>query len=256
VAVHRAATRWALGELLPPWVPALVVASGSTLLTLWRPGITPDHPWAERRLLVPLAFVVVLVVAAAAEVQRRSAAAVDRRYAVAPGEVWHRRLRATVRAVPATLVALTLLVPTAVATAPHLRERVELGSAPAVDRLCGALSDGDVVLMVDSRAVNEWPQVVRGTCGHPAVATTAALRADQVAFAAAVRRLDEGARSAGGRLVLLAADSPQILGALGASELRQVVDAEVLEDPRMLEQRPEGLVPLRISVWLAAAGVT
>jgi hypothetical protein len=254
VAVRRATTRWTLGELLQPWVPALVVATGSTLLTLWRPGITPDHPWAERRLLVPLGLVVVLVVAAAAEVQRRSVAAVDRRYAVAPGEVLHRRVRAVVRSLPATVVALTLLVPTAAATAPHLTERVERGSAAAVDRLCGALRDGDVVLMVDSRAVNEWPQVVRGSCGHPAVATTAAVRADQVAFDAAIRRLDEGVRSAGGRLVLLATDSTGMLGALGASDLRRVVDVEVLEDPRLLEQRPEGLVPLPITVWLAAPG--
>ena len=33
------------------WVPALVVAAGSTLLPLLRPGITPDHPWADRRRL-------------------------------------------------------------------------------------------------------------------------------------------------------------------------------------------------------------
>ena len=44
------------------WLPALLVASGSTLLTLLRPGITPDHPWADRRLLVALPLVVALVV--------------------------------------------------------------------------------------------------------------------------------------------------------------------------------------------------
>ncbi|HYN28805.1 MAG TPA: hypothetical protein VES95_02875 [Dermatophilaceae bacterium] len=256
VAVHRASTRWTLGELLPAWVPALVVAGGSTLLTLWRPGITPDHPWAERRLLIPLVLVVVAVLAAAAEVQRRSVDWVGHRYAVAPGEVLHRRVRAVVRAVPATVVVLALLVPTAVATAPHRTERVELGSAAAVGDLCRSLEDGDVVLMVDSRAVNEWPQVVRGSCGHPAVATTAALRSDQVGFAAAVRTLEEGVRASGGRLVLLATDSTRILGALGASDLRQVVDTVVLEDPRLLEERPEDLVPLRITVWLASPGVS
>ena len=49
-------------QRLEPWVPALVVAAGSTLLTLVRPGITPDHPWADRRLLIALPLVVVLVV--------------------------------------------------------------------------------------------------------------------------------------------------------------------------------------------------
>ena len=30
-----------------------------------------------------------------------------------------------------------------------------------------------------------------------------------------------------------------------------VASAEVLEDDRLLEERPDGLVPLRIDVWLA-----
>ena len=56
-------------------LPALFVAAGSTLLTLVRPGITPDHPWADRRLLITLPLVVALVVTAAAWALRRSRAA-------------------------------------------------------------------------------------------------------------------------------------------------------------------------------------
>ena len=33
------------------WVAPLVVVLGTTALTLWRPGISPDHPWADRRFV-------------------------------------------------------------------------------------------------------------------------------------------------------------------------------------------------------------
>ena len=59
---------WAKGEeaTVPVWAGPLLVATGSSLLTLWRPGITPDHPWADRRLLVVLPLVLLLAVAAVA----------------------------------------------------------------------------------------------------------------------------------------------------------------------------------------------
>ncbi|HEU5454769.1 MAG TPA: hypothetical protein VFU85_03705, partial [Nocardioides sp.] len=57
------------------WLPALLVASGSTLLTLARPGITPDHPWADRRLLIALPLVVALVMTGLAWAVRRTRAA-------------------------------------------------------------------------------------------------------------------------------------------------------------------------------------
>ncbi|MGL5860449.1 MAG: hypothetical protein ACRCY9_04235, partial [Phycicoccus sp.] len=112
---------------LEPWAPALLVASGSSVLTLLRPGITPDHPWADRRLLVALPLVVVLVVTAAAwawsgrmsthRVCRDVRAALRRngipgpRDAVAPGaRVWATASSSTRhagRAVAALLVAAT-----------------------------------------------------------------------------------------------------------------------------------------------------
>ncbi|MEO5608475.1 MAG: hypothetical protein ABIQ61_14495, partial [Ornithinibacter sp.] len=64
-ALRHAVGRVSAGEV-PAWLPALVVASGSAVLTLLRPGITPDHPWADRRLLVALPLVVVLDMVAAA----------------------------------------------------------------------------------------------------------------------------------------------------------------------------------------------
>lgn len=231
-ATRRVVSALRDGSGPPTWFGALVVAAGSTLLTLVRPGITPDHPWAERRLLIALPFVVVLVVAAAATVTRWAT----------------RRLPPGAAAVCAIAVPLTVVVPSVLATWPHRAERVEQGSAAVVAGVCRSLGEGDVVLAVDSRAANEWPQVIRGQCGRPALATTRALRGDLPALRAAVRTLDAAVRAGEGRLVLLTADSDRPLRDLGASAM-QVVDTAVLEDARLLERRPEHLYTLRFHVW-------
>ena len=234
--VVRRGVRSASRGVVEAWVPALVVAAGSTLLTLLRPGITPDHPWADRRLLVALPLVVVLVVVGLDVVLRR---------AVAAG-------RGGVGATVVGVAAALVVVPAVVATWPHRAGGVERGSLAAVDRVCRALGPRDVVLAVDSRAANEWPQVVRGTCGVAALSTTSGLRADDVRLAATVESVAAEVAARGGRLVLLAADSAQALEGLGLpGEL--VTDVVVREDEHVLERRPVATDPLPIRVWLAPA---
>ena len=231
VALATATRRWQRRDP-PAWAGALLVATVSTALTLWRPEITPDHPWAERRLVTALVLVVVLVVAAAAWLLRRP---------------WPRPVRLTAAAV--TLAAL--LVPTLVAAWPHLSHRPEQDSIVAVDQACAGFSEGDVALMVDARAANEWPQVLRGWCGVPALSTTASLRAHPAALAAAVDEVGAAVTEDGGRLVLVAAEGPQSLAPLTASSPRLLVDVTVQEDARLLVTRPDALVPLRIALWSA-----
>ena len=108
--------------------------------------------------------------------------------------------------------------------------------------------------MVDSRAANEWPQVVRGWCGVPALSTTSALRGDPQAFAAAVDRVGAAVEARGGRLVLLAADSTTSLTDLGLERAVVGVDVRVQEDARLLERRPDSLVELPLQVWLGYPG--
>ena len=234
VLAHRAASAWVEGRDAPGWVGPVVVAVGSTLLTLYRPGITPDHPWADRRLVVALPTVVLLVVACAAVASRWST----------------RRLPYAVNVAVSVTVAAALLVPTALATRPHLDERVELGELAAVDAVCRQLRPGDVVLMADARAANEWPQVVRGYCGVAALSTTTALRQDTPRLGRAVAHIATAVDARGGRLVLLAADSTKALTDLGLGTAVVGVDTRVQEDARLLERRPDGLVELPIQVWL------
>lgn len=230
---HALGTWWTKGGPVPSWGAALVIATGSTLLTLVRPGITPDHPWADRRLLIALPLVAVLAVA---------------------GAVWaSRRARQRWGSPVATVLALVLLafpaVPTALATWPHRAERVELGGLEATATYCAALEPGDVVLAVDDWAVNHWTQVTRGMCGVPAIATTGRLRDDPEQVLAAARRLQERVSARGGRVLLVAHRERASLERLGASDVRTVLRTTLMEDPHVLTERPEQLTPLRLTVW-------
>lgn len=231
-------TWWAKGGPVPSWGAALFVTTGSTLLTLWRPGITPDHPWADRRLLVALPLVIVLAVAAAAWAGR-----------------WARRRHGSLAAgVVATGLLAVTAVPTALATWPHRAERVEAGGLAAAADYCRALEPGDVVLAVDDWAVNHWTQVTRGMCGVPAVATTGRLRDDPDRVRAAAQRLDERVRARGGRVLLVAHRERSSLTDIGARDVREVLDTTIPEDPHVLETRPERLDPLRLTVWTGRVG--
>lgn len=238
VLAHRAVSAWVDGRELPAWCGAALVAVGSTVLTLYRPGITPDHPWADRRLVIALPTVVVLVVACAAVVSRWST----------------RRWPYAVNVAVSVAVAGSLLVPAALATWPHARERVERGELAAVETVCDGLHPGDVALMVDSRAANEWPQVLRGWCGVAALSTTTALRQDPQRLAEAVSTIERAVSARGGRLVLVAADSTEALSDLGLRSAVVGVHTTVREDARLLERRPDALVDLPIEVWFGHPG--
>ena len=236
VLAHRAATAWVEHRDLPNWLGPALIGVGSTALTLYRPGITPDHPWADRRLVIALPTVVLLVVAVAAVVSRWST----------------RRLPFAVMAAGSVATSVALLVPAALATWPHASERVEAGELAAVDRVCAAFGPGDVALMADSRAANEWPQVLRGYCGVPALSTTARLRSDDAALASAMATIEEEVGKGGRRLVLVGADSRETLTRLGVADPRLAVDVTVREDARLLERRPDHLVSLPVQVWLGS----
>ncbi|SDP28250.1 hypothetical protein SAMN04489867_1943 [Pedococcus dokdonensis] len=238
VLAHRAAAAWVDDRELPAWTGAAVVTIGSTLLTLYRPGITPDHPWADRRLVIALPTVVVLTVACSAWIAQTRL----------------RRIPYVVNVAAGLAVVAALLVPTALATRPHVDERVELGEWAAVDTACRSLRPGDVALMVDSRAANEWPQVLRGYCGVSALSTTSALRNDPVRLGAAVEQVQSAVEDRGGRLVLVAADSTEALERLGLKGAVVGTDARVQEDDRLLERRPDALVELPIRLYLARLG--
>ena len=176
---------------VPGWLGPLLVGPGSTWLTLYRPGITPDHPWADRRL-VPVVLPAVLIAAAAGG--------------------WPGGCACSRRSMPARVYGLTLGVVVGGPAgarggghAPVAGQRTERGEPAAVAAVCRQIPLDAAVLAVDRRGRNEWPQLVRGVCGRPAASVLApagAGAAQRAAVAAAAARV----LAAGRRPVLLAAD--------------------------------------------------
>jgi hypothetical protein len=220
---------------VPAWLGPWVLAVGSTVLTLYRPGITPDHPWADRRMVpVVLPAVVPLATFVVAHVVRRA----------------RRRWPVSLLVVVAVLGPAALLVPPALANASFLSPRTENGEVAAVARACAAFEPGDTAVLLDSRAANEWTQVLRGPCSVPSLALR--VRRGESVPASTLTLVVRSISDAGRRPLLVTAESPAPLVALGATP-RQVVDLATFEDQRLLERRPDGLARLSVNLWIAPA---
>jgi hypothetical protein len=213
----RPAARWMLGIGLP-FVSALSV--------LWTPGITPDHPWADRRL-VPTVLPVVTLLAV------WSVAVAVRR--------WSR---------PALAVGLiVLLVPPFVGSRHLAPTRTEAGEPAAVDTACAGFAPGEVALMVDARARQEWTSVLREACDLPAFSVPGD-GTDDVATPAQVADVAARVRAAGGVPVLVAQSGDPLPGLTGKLP-RRIVDLETAEHERLLLSVPTGLTPLSVELWRA-----
>ncbi|MFI7588415.1 hypothetical protein ACIB24_15200 [Spongisporangium articulatum] len=221
---------------VPGWLGPAVVALGSIVLTLYRPGITPDHPWADRRM-VPIVFPAVIIAAVA------FLAWLVRRMRTGPA------LKVTV----ATVGAVAVLLPTWAATAPvaGAAGRTEVGEVAAAQKVCAQLDPSlDAVVALDARSANEWPQLIRGLCGVPASSVKIA---DPDRGADAVRGIVARITEADRRPVLIAAqdEGRTLMKQVDVSQEPQVVaDLATREDQRYLERRPDGTDPLGVQLWM------
>jgi hypothetical protein len=211
------AARWVLGAGLP------VV---SALSVLWSPGITPDHPWADRRLVpTVLPMVALLAVWTVALVTRR----------------WGR---------PVFVVGLILLLAPPVLESRFLAfSRTEAGEPAAVDTACAAFRPGEVALLVDARGRQEWTAVLREACDVPAFGVPGD-GTDNIATKAQLDDVVARVRAAGGTPVLVA-QSGQPLPGLTSSPQRQIVDLDTHEQQRLLTKAPTALTPLSVELWRA-----
>ncbi len=211
------AARWVLGAGLP-FVSALAV--------LWNPAITPDHPWADRRL-VPTVLPVVTLLAT------WSVVAATRR--------WGR---------PALAIGLiALLVPPVLGSRQLAPIRTEAGEPAAVETACAAFRPGEVALLVDARARQEWTAVLREACAVPAFGVPGTGN-DDVASRAQVADVVARVRAAGGIPVLVAQSGDPLPGLTGSPQ-RQIVDLRTQEHQRLLVTVPTGLTPLSVQLWRA-----
>ena len=229
------AHRWLLGLGLP------LVSAVSVLLS---PGITPDHPWADRRLVPTVLPLVTLLavwsLAAAVRAVGRWPSGAGR-WPSGAGRRWSSVV------LVAGLVAL--LLPPVLGSRALPFTRTEQGEPAAVEAACASFAPGEVALLVDARSRQEWTAVLREVCDVPAFGVPGD-GSDDVATRAQVTGVAARVRAAGGRPVLIAQSGRPLPGLTGDPQ-RQVVDLDTQEYARLIMSPPRHLVPLSIELWRA-----
>ncbi|MEO3871298.1 hypothetical protein ABGB18_20995 [Nonomuraea sp. B12E4] len=211
------------------WLLPLAVVGWTTVTTLIRPEITPDHPWAARRL-VPVVIPGLILLAT---------------WALARGR---ERLPERGRRWGVAAAVLLVLVPPAVTSIGTAFTPVERGEAAAVEAMCARIPPDASVLIVERVTGDRLTQLVRGMCGRPAVRVRRGNA--EVAPVAEVRRLAGRVRAAGRVPVVLGAEARQVATYGPAT---QVMGLVARQDERSLIDAPNGTWSLRIDVWMAVA---
>ncbi|WP_285773273.1 hypothetical protein [Microtetraspora sp. NBRC 13810] len=217
----------------PGWLLPLAIIGWTTVTTLYRPAITPDHPFASRRLVPIVVPGLILLAFWGLRLLRESA---RRWYGPRAG-----------RAVLVAGGVLVLFFP-AFTSGGTAFTPVERGEAAAVSRLCAAIPRDASVLVVERVTNDRFTPIVRGMCGVPAAEVRIRAGAD-VSPGADVRRLVERTRAAGRRPVLMAAERDQLTPY--AATPRHALTLRTRQDERSLTSAPDTTWTLSADVWLA-----
>ena len=230
----------------PSWTLPLMVFAWIIVTVLLRPAITPNHPWASRRLVpgVLPGFILLAIWASAWLV----------------GWLRERGYDRVLRAGLATACAALLVLPGAVTAyglgirsggpagirlvANGLATRVSYpGEIRAVNRMCAAIPAGSSVVILSSEITQRLAQVIRGMCGDPAAG---------VARPSQARAVIRGIEQAGRRPVLLAT-GPAALTPYGGP-VTQIMALHSQKDARTRLVPPRHTLPFTMDVWMSEPG--
>ncbi|MBF8194295.1 hypothetical protein ITP53_53280, partial [Nonomuraea sp. K274] len=214
------------------WLLPLAVVGWTTVTTLIRPEITPDHPWAARRL-VPIVIPGLILLAAYGLARLRDLVA---------------RRGPRVRRWGMVAAVLLVLAPPVVTSIGTAFTPVERGEAAAVEAMCARIPRDASVLIVERVTGDRFTQVVRGMCDRPAALVER--YGLETAPEDEVRRQAERVRAAGRVPVVLAAESDQVSP---YGRPAQIMGLVTRQDERSLVDAPNGTWSLRINVWMAMA---
>ncbi|MFE3458823.1 hypothetical protein ACFXKD_14875 [Nocardiopsis aegyptia] len=226
----------------PQWVLPLMVLLWTVATTLLRPAITPDHPWASRRLIVLVIPAFVLLAVWFAAWLTRYCAAID--------DVRDRPAR--VHAIPVVVAVLSvgvMVVPTAVTANGIMGYRQDVGTVEATHRLCDAIPPDSSVVVVDSDTAGGYMPLLRNVCGVPTAELTDPTPADTQRVVAQIHSR--------GRDAVLAASRAEALQAVAGegAPLERPFDVTAAMDPSTLMKPPTGHWTFRGSVWVVVIPV-
>jgi hypothetical protein len=228
----------------PAWTLPMLSFAWIIVATLLRPSVTPDPPWASRRL-VPGVLPGLIVLAL---------------WAISwlTGWLRQRGVSPALRGTSAVILAGAMIIPAVITdfglslhtggpggirlTADGLADKVTFGGeVAAVHRMCAAIPPGSSVLFVGGDGLQLAP-VVRGVCGEPAALVP-------VATSSQVRRLVASIQRAGRRPVLVGATAAS-LEPFG-SHPRLVMRLRTQGDAHTLVTPPLNTFEFSIDVWMS-----
>jgi hypothetical protein len=231
----------------PAWTLPLLVFSWAIVSTLYRPAITPDQPWASRRLVPAVlpGFVLLAVWAVRwiTDWLRARGLGVAVRGTVIG-------VCAAALVIPATITTFGLGLPTGGPGATRLTanglglKRTYAGEIAAVTSMCAAFPrDASVVFLPGGpgRLGNQLTEVVRGMCGLP---TATALSSRPPAVGAIVRDIQRA-----GRQPVLLAGNGRLLEPYGG-QVQKVMGLHTARDGETLTLPPVQTAPFNLAVWM------
>ncbi|MFI0447855.1 hypothetical protein [Actinomadura sp. 6N118] len=212
----------------PEWLLPYAVIVFTTLQVLWRPGITPDHPWATRRLIgLVLPGLLLFAVWGLAWSFRRV-----------------RRLGYGRRLTNAAAVVgvLVLAVPITISSAGLMFTRTDQDEVGALRGMCQKLGPGRSIVVVERVTADRFLQVIRSMCGLPAARTVDGARP------ADIQRVAGKIWAAGRHPVILGAEARQVSP---YGQPVRIVELRTRQDERTLVESPNGSWSLNVSVWMS-----
>ena len=228
---------WALPAMIAIWVIVTV---------LLRPAVSPDQPWASRRL-VPFVLPGLILAALWAAAWLKDQASQLGRTKITSGIV-------------ASCCVASLLIPTALTTfdlgvtkknglTAHGMAFMKIGAGElaAVSKLCAAIGPDASVVILDSLTADRFAQVIRGICDTPAAVLTNPTKA-------AASAVVQGIEGVGRRPVLLA-QQPTELTAYGAPP-REVVNLLTTQEAHNLTAPPTRTWGIHYTVWMSEPAAT
>ncbi len=227
----------------PSWALPLMIFSWSIVLFLYRPGITPDQPWASRRLVPAVlpGFILLAVWAmawACGKISRGEVPGASRAGALAGWLTGSRR--GLTAAGVASVCAILIIVPTGLGARGTALKRTYTNEVAAIYGLCAQIPANASVVIVDGPMADRWAQVVRGTCDVPVgrFPDNANVYTDPEARVPLVNSAIASIERTGRRPVLLASTQKELAPFASAGTITHVVNVPTVSDGKYKTTKP------------------
>jgi hypothetical protein len=227
----------------PAWTLPLMVFAWASVATLYKPSITPDHPWASRRLVPAIlpGFILFAVWACSWLLARLRGMNV--------GRALYAGLAACCLAlllVPAAITTFGLRISGGGLVAEGLAfKKTWQGEIAAVNGMCAAIPGDASVVFIDSGhggASDRLAEVVRATCGVP----VGSINSAQLAT---VEQVVRGIEQAGRRPVFLAGARSRLVPYGG--QIRHIMRLRSTMDENALTAPPLRTLAFNVDVFMS-----